>query len=192
MTISKPVFQILQERLKNDPTAEKSRVISQLILEMELQSFELSKSLEGIISRITLDIPKISDKVIDQRNEIGNFKSVLDNARKSVKNQQVKSSSLDSLFQLDCANERVKAVQLCLKDADNWSTVSAEMDALFVALDHRRAVARLADAEKSLQVLKSDESSAEINIDDREQLLQDLRIKFRTILCSEVNYFCCR
>ena len=162
----------------------KEEIISEHILEMEVKRMELNNRLEGIIYKMTKELPKISKEVSNQQNEIRNFKLVIENAREVVNSQNIKATSLQSLAILDRALERVKSSQLFLKDKDNWNTVSAEMESLFAAQDYDKASKRLIEAEKSYQLLLSNPNAK--NIYERKTLLDSLRNRLLASIRVEV------
>ena len=173
----------LNGEVKND-SVKKAELLGQLILEMEVKGMELNKELELIISRMSKDLPRVCKEVSQQKEEIQNFKSVIENARGVVTSQNVKSASLQALSVLDRAVERVKATQLYLKDADNWNTVSAEMESLFAAQDLENASSKLLDAERSFQLLLSNPNAK--NVRERKDLLSSLRLRLLGYLRVEV------
>jgi hypothetical protein len=168
-------------------TTAKADILSQMILEMEIKSLELNSKLENIINKMTKDLPKVAKEISVQKEEIGNFKSVIESARGVVNSQNIKATSLQSLSVLDRALDRIKTTQLFLKDADNWNTVSAEMESLFAAQDYEKASVRLVEAEKSFQTLVSNPNGK--NITERKDLLRSLRSTLLGLLRGEVSAF---
>ena len=145
---------------------------------------ELNSKLENIINKMTKDLPKVAKEVSVQKEEIGNFKSVIESARGVVNSQNIKATSLQSLSVLDRALDRIKTTQLFLKDADNWNTVAAEMESLFAAQDFEKASIRLVEAEKSFQALLANPNGKILT--ERKELLQSLRFRLLGLLRAEV------
>ncbi|KAJ3304356.1 Golgi transport complex subunit 7 [Kappamyces sp. JEL0829] len=141
--------------------------------------------MQEIFTKLTAEMLKIRKKMASQSSEMSSFKGTVVDALHSVHDQQArKSKSLQCLESLTRAADRIKAVQICMKDSDNWGTVVAEMDAFFAASDHTKAFQRIKEAEKSLELLIT--KNAVKDIDQRKGLVDSLKGRLGTMLANDI------
>lgn len=168
---------------QNLSVEEKSAAIGNLLLEIEHESFLLGKKLEGIVEKISAEMPKVEQEI--DRLEIQKLKADIETVQESVNQRHIKSQSVEIISQLDKALEKVKSIQTCLKDADNWNSVPAEMEALFASNNFEKIIVRLREAESSLNLLSA--SSNPVNVEERKKLLAQFKARARSLLVEKVR-----
>ncbi|EGF77069.1 hypothetical protein BATDEDRAFT_27828 [Batrachochytrium dendrobatidis JAM81] len=97
-----------------------------------------------------------------------------------------KSPSIDAAFSqlslMDSILVRMEATRTCLKEAENWNTLSAEMDAIFISKDFAKAARRFAEAKRSLFLLVGSAS-----YDERHRLLTSLHTQLLDTLKGQLE-----
>eukprot|EP00842_Homolaphlyctis_polyrhiza_P006457 jgi/Hompol1/6812/HPOL_005088-RA len=69
--------------------------------------------------------------------------------------QRAIDSTFAGLAAMDLVLQRMEQTRVCLREAENWSSLPAEIDAVLAARDFAKAARRLADARRSLALLHS-------------------------------------
>ncbi|KAJ3272108.1 Golgi transport complex subunit 7 [Terramyces sp. JEL0728] len=161
---------------------DKLNAVSNLILQNEMKKFELSQRLESLSNSTVSNIPKLSNELLQQKEQIEACKVLIEASKKKILSEHQKSVLFDTLLKMDKVMDRMNETKLCLKDTDNWNTVEAEMEALFVSKDLDKAATRLLDAEKSLELLQNSS-----NYDERNTILISLKERFFEILKSDLS-----
>ncbi|KAJ3321526.1 Golgi transport complex subunit 7 [Boothiomyces sp. JEL0866] len=156
--------------------------ISGLILKNEMKKFESSQRLETLTNSAVNEIPKLLKELSQQREQIDACKTLIDVSKRKLLSEHHKSALFDVLLKMDQVLDRMNQTKSCLKDADNWNTVEAEMEALFASKDLDKAAVRLIEAEKSLELLQNSS-----NFDDRSAILMTLKERFFDILKSGIS-----
>jgi hypothetical protein len=175
----------LPERLlecKSLSNSEKILVLQKLEMEIELEKLQKTLELEAIAQKTTLEVPKITREIQIINQEIEKFSQLVITSQQTLQKEYQKITIFEKIVQLDTIKENMILTRNCLKDADNWSTVSSEMESLFAANDLSKASVRLKDAEKSLELL-----STSSNYHERRLLLDNLVDKFKVLLDIEIT-----
>jgi hypothetical protein len=151
-------------------------------MEIELEKLQNTLSLERLSGQAILEIPQIQREMESVKAEIEKFKVLVYNAREKLQRECQKTSIFDELGKLDQVVRNMIATRSCLKDADNWNTVAAEMESLIASMELEQAAVRLKEAENSLEIL-----SNSINYNERKDLLLSLKSKFVTLIKSTLT-----
>ncbi|RKO85821.1 oligomeric Golgi complex subunit 7, partial [Blyttiomyces helicus] len=85
------------------------------------------------------------------------------------------------LMRLDSVRARMESTRVALKEAENWSTLAAELEAIFAVRDYDRAAERLQEAARSLVLL-----SQAPDHDDRRALLGKLRNQLEAAVSPQI------
>ncbi|KAI8822483.1 oligomeric Golgi complex subunit 7 [Fimicolochytrium jonesii] len=157
-------------------------VASNLVLKLQLLSLDVSMKFEQLSEEAVRNMPramydlelirKDADKV---KEAIRNGRTVFESAEKGG------GGAFKDLMKLDRVRNRMTATRHSLKEAENWSTLSGEMNAIFSAGDFEKASVRLDEARKSLVLLSASPDYAE-----REALLDELQATLQTATNARV------
>ncbi|KAJ3313830.1 Golgi transport complex subunit 7 [Boothiomyces sp. JEL0838] len=147
-----------------------------------MKKYELSQKLEMLTSSTVTEIPNLLKALEQQKEQIDACKTLIEASKKKIVTEHHKSALFDVLLQMDKVLDRMNQTKSCLKDADNWNTVEAEMEALFVSKDLDKAASRLIEAEKSLDLLQNSS-----NFGDRNAILISLKERFFDILKAGIS-----
>ncbi|KAJ2999490.1 Golgi transport complex subunit 7 [Globomyces sp. JEL0801] len=171
----------MKEESVESLATRKIDAINNLTVNYELLKLEKSIQLQHLTTSAINRMPNILADMKKLQLQINDIHSLVASTKVSLNEKHSNDNVFESLVQLDRVASRMKATRSCLKDADNWSTVSAEMEALFVAKDYTKVAQRLEEADKSLSILSN------VNdLNDRKELLQSLSDQFITLLKSDL------
>ena len=138
----------------SDQSATKRSSLVKLISELEIQKYKLIQNLE-LKSRLTiekLDLKKRS--VTKLKDDLENFSRLVQKTEKEVSFGLV-SESIDKIRRLDRSKDSLLAARNRLTEADNWKTVTSELEALYAKKDYFKAGERLLASSASLENLQN-------------------------------------
>ena len=130
-----------------------------MMAEMQLLIQKESQRLDKLCVEATASLPHTIQ-------DMDGLQSQLDLLLGIIEGQRVgrigASGEVDSAFQrlaqMDLVLSRMTATRTCLREAEHWNTLSAEMEALSISLDYEKAAVRLAEARRSLVLLETSPS----------------------------------
>ena len=90
--------------------------------------------------------------------------------------------ALNSLLNLDTIKSRMEASRDALKEAESWSTLTSELNAIFASRDLERAGLRLRDASRSLVLLEGTP-----DYEERKNMLSELQNQLQIEMTSKLR-----
>lgn len=151
-----------------------------LINEFNLLSQDFAAQLARLSNEIVKGIPRALFDLEQVRRDAINMSATIGTVRKEFENTE--GDAFKQLGHLDIIKSRMDSTRLLLKEAENWSTLSSEMDALFLSKDWDRSAGRIQDASRSLILLRSSS-----DYEDRKEMLTKLKDQLEEAILPSLN-----
>ncbi|KAJ3145735.1 hypothetical protein HDU86_000829 [Geranomyces michiganensis] len=159
-------------------SANIDQVASGLVLKLQLLSLDVSSKFEQLSDEVVGNMPRaLYDLEVIRKDAKKVGEALVDGKRDFDRAERGGGGAFKDLVKLDLVRGRMVATRLALKEAENWSTLAGEMDAIFAAEDFDKASLRLEEAQKSLTMLSATPDYAE-----REALLLELQTKLQATI----------
>lgn len=127
---------------------------SQLAMKLQLFIQEVNKSLEETSQEVLHNLPRVVRDAEAIRQEV----MVLQSEMRAVKDDVAKvehdtAKSMQMLLKIDGLKSRMQGACKALQDADNWTTLSADVEEVFQSRDFVAIAAKLQGMQQSLKIL---------------------------------------
>ncbi|XP_015928975.2 conserved oligomeric Golgi complex subunit 7 isoform X1 [Parasteatoda tepidariorum] len=122
----------------------------------KLQSFiqEVNISLEKTAEQVNQNIPRITREIEIMRNDAKQLKEQMNNAKGDVmKVEHDASQSMQILLKIDHIKSCMQEASKALREADNWTTLSADVEVVFSNGDINEIATKLIGMQNSLEIL---------------------------------------
>ncbi|ORY27717.1 hypothetical protein LY90DRAFT_513367 [Neocallimastix californiae] len=127
-----------------------------LLIKLENAGQQISKSIEKISNEVVKNIPRVIYDIENIRKDTRAMQENINRVRMDYRKFNTDSSEvIQPMFLLDTIRLRMEETRKLLKEAENWSNLSSEMDDLFNNKEYERAAVTLEDAQNSLTLLKN-------------------------------------
>ncbi|KAJ3299266.1 hypothetical protein HK104_009482 [Borealophlyctis nickersoniae] len=146
------------------------QLASTLVLKLQLLSQEVSSKLDKLSDEAIRNMPRVLYDFELLRKDVHSVRSAVEDAKRQFETAEGGNNAFQDLVRLDTVRTRMELTRHSLREAENWSTLSAEMEAIFAARDYEKAATRLEEARRSLALLSSTP-----DYEDRRALLAKLQ-----------------
>lgn len=139
---------------QNEAQGNPEKCASSVVMKLQLAIFEISNSLENTSSLVVQGLPRLLRDIELLQNEVKHFQKKI--AALELQVGQVEkdtAESLDNIIRLDSVKKRLHATSKALKEADNWTTLMADIEELFESNDLMAISQRLSSLRQSLDLL---------------------------------------
>lgn len=122
----------------------------------KLQSFiqEVNISLEKTAEQVNQNIPRIAREIEVMQNEAKLLQQQMSNVKGDVMKVEYDSSqSMQVLLQIDHVKSCMQEASKALREADNWTTLSADVEEVFESGDINTIATKLVGMQNSLEIL---------------------------------------
>jgi len=127
-----------------------------LLIKLENAGQQISKSIEKISNEVVKNIPRVMYDIENIRKDTHAIQENINRVRMDYRKFNTDSSEvIQPMFLLDTIRLRMEETCKLLKEAENWSNLSSEMDEIFDHKEYERAATTLEDAQNSLALLKN-------------------------------------
>ncbi|KAJ3165640.1 hypothetical protein HK101_000188 [Irineochytrium annulatum] len=152
---------------------------SHLVNRLQLHAQELSSRLDGLADEAVRSVPRILHDIgFISRDGATLGSTILAIQRElDAADRGVSHAAFDALLRLETVRSRMEASRSSLREAENWNTLTAELEAIFAAGDLERAGIRLREASRSLSLLHGTP-----DYDERRKLLIKLQNQLEAAL----------
>ncbi|TPX58703.1 hypothetical protein PhCBS80983_g02928 [Powellomyces hirtus] len=155
----------------NGEVTSLDQVASGLVLKLQLLSLDVSNKFEQLSDEAVRNMPRaLYDLELIRKDAQKVNEAIIEGKRDFDRAERGGGGAFKDLVKLDLVRNRMVATRLALKEAENWSTLAGEINAIFAAEDFEKASIRLEDAERSLNLLSATPDFAE-----RKALLAELQ-----------------
>lgn len=127
-----------------------------LLIKLENAGQQISNSIEKISNEVVKNIPRVLYDIENIRKDTRTMQENINRVRMDYRKFNTDSSEvIQPMFLLDTIRLRMEETRKLLKEAENWSNLSSEMDEIFNNKEYERAATTLEDAQNSLAILKN-------------------------------------
>ncbi|GFY65548.1 conserved oligomeric Golgi complex subunit 7 [Trichonephila inaurata madagascariensis] len=122
----------------------------------KLQSFiqEVNISLEKTAEQVNQNIPRIAREIEVMQNEAKLLQQQMSSVKGDVMKVEYDSSqSMQALLQIDHVKSCMQEASKALREADNWTTLSADVEEVFESGDINTIATKLVGMQSSLEIL---------------------------------------
>ncbi|XP_067125689.1 conserved oligomeric Golgi complex subunit 7 [Centruroides vittatus] len=166
------------------PEAKENKEAYSSTLVMKLQLFiqEVNNALEVTSQQVMQVIPRIVRELDAMREEALLLKEQMKTVKDDItKVEHDSTKSMKTLLLIDSVKSRMQEATKSLKEADNWSTLSADVEDVFQTGDINAIAARLVGMQNSLEILVHVPNYAE-----RFQRLENLKNRLEAMLSPQL------
>jgi len=155
---------------------------SNLVMKLQLFIQEVSKSLEETSQIALNNIPRVLREVENIKNESTLLKSQMMVVKEDVKKiEENTAESMKMLIEVDDVKTRIQNTANALQEADNWSSLSNDVNVHFEDGDVYKVAEKLIGMQKSLQVLQGVPDYTE-----RYRYLETLKNKLEALISTKL------
>ncbi|XP_032779470.1 conserved oligomeric Golgi complex subunit 7 [Daphnia magna] len=127
---------------------------SSIVMKLQLAIFEINNSLENTSTAVLSNLPRLLRDIELLQNEVVHFQRKLATVEHEVsKVENETTHSLEYIVKLDAVKSKLKATSKALQEADNWTTLMADIEELFESNDLMALSLRLSSLMQSLDLL---------------------------------------
>ncbi|KAI9565512.1 Conserved oligomeric Golgi complex subunit 7 [Daphnia sinensis] len=127
---------------------------SSIVMKLQLAIFEINSSLENTSTAVLSNLPRLLRDIELLQNEVVHFQRKLATVEHEVsKVENETTHSLEYIVKLDAVKSKLKATSKALQEADNWTTLMADIEELFESNDLMAISLRLNSLMQSLDLL---------------------------------------
>ncbi|KXJ29523.1 conserved oligomeric Golgi complex subunit 7 [Exaiptasia diaphana] len=155
---------------------------STLVMKLQLFIQEVNNSLEETSIQCVNCIPRVSREIENLRHEAALLKEQMHLVKEDIKKvEENTAQSMKLLMELDAVKSRMQSASQGLQEADNWTTLSSDVEKVFESGNIKEISAKLVGMHKSLTVLQDVPDYAE-----RRRLLEGLKNKLEALLSPKI------
>ncbi|CAN7997382.1 unnamed protein product [Ixodes hexagonus] len=160
----------------------KEAYASEVAFKLQLFIQEMNSALEDTAQQVQQNLPKVLRDVETMQQEAALLKLQMAAVQKDIaKVEQDSSKSMKTLLELDTIKLRMLEANQALREADNWTTLSADVDQVFQSGDVQAITARLVGLQTSLEIL------ADVpDFEHRSQRLESLKNQLEAMLSTQL------
>ncbi|XP_076469947.1 conserved oligomeric Golgi complex subunit 7-like isoform X2 [Babylonia areolata] len=127
------------------------------------------------LPRVTRELDAVKQESVLLRDQMRSVKQDIETVEKNT------AQSMQMLLTLDSIKSRMKTTADALKEADNWTTLSADMEDVFQSQDVTKITEKLAGMQQSLQILVDTPDYA-----DKCQHLEKLKNRLEALISPQL------
>lgn len=159
-------------------STNKESFASSMVYKLQLFVQEINSSLEETAQQVIHNLPK----VVRETETICRDASLLKGEMRALKEEIVKiqqqsSKPIQTIRAIDLVKNRMQEFSKALKEADNWTTLSSDVENVFVSGDIHAIAVKLVGMHKSLETLKDVP-----DYEDRVHQLEELKDRYQVII----------
>ncbi|XP_028395238.1 conserved oligomeric Golgi complex subunit 7-like [Dendronephthya gigantea] len=167
---------------RKDEKTELDAHASGLVMKLQLFIQEVNNALEETSTQSLNNMPRVLRELEVIRQEATLLKEQMRLVKDDIKAvEQNTSESMKMLLDLDEVKSRIQSASHALQEADNWTTLSADVDKVFLSGNYREIAKKLVGMHKSLVVLHDVP-----DYNERHKLLEGLKNKLEALLSPKL------
>lgn len=140
----------------NSPDAQKNKeqYATNLVLKLQLMIQKVNSALEDTAQQVLQSLPRVLREVETMRQEA----QLLQEQMKTVKEDFIKverdsTTSMKNLLKIDTVKSRMQEANKALREADNWTTLSSDVEQVFESGAVSAIAGKLIGMQNSLEIL---------------------------------------
>ncbi|ESO86524.1 hypothetical protein LOTGIDRAFT_194952 [Lottia gigantea] len=169
-------------RNHKDTAVSKDQYATTLVMKLQMFIQEVNNILEEASQQALQNLPRVMREIDAVRQEASLLQDQMRMVKEDIqKVEQSTAQSMQVLLKLDGIKGRMKTTAEALKEADNWTTLSADVEEVFHSNDIQAITDKLTGMQQSLQMLVDTPDYA-----DRCQHLEKLKNRLEAILSPQL------
>ena len=154
----------------------------QLVMQLQLMIAKLNASLEEQSEQICQNMPKVVREVDALQQEAALLKSSMSVVQNDIeKVNQETGTSMETLVKMDALKQSIQATRNALKEADNWTTLTSEIEETFDSGELSLISQKLNGIQTSLKILTHSE-----DYDDKLRLVEELKNRLEALASPQL------
>ena len=154
----------------------------QLVMKLQLMIAKMNASLEEQSEQICQNMPKVVREVDALQQETALLKSSMSVVQSDIeKVNQETGASMETLVKMDALKQKIQATRNALKEADNWTTLTSEIEDTFDNADLALVSQKLKGIQVSLKIL----SHAE-DYDEKLRYVEELKNRLEALASPQL------
>ncbi|XP_064395035.1 conserved oligomeric Golgi complex subunit 7-like [Halichondria panicea] len=155
---------------------------STLVMKLQLFIQELNKSVEDTSMQMLNNLPRVLRDVESVRQEASLLNEQMMVVKEDIKRVESDTAhSMQTLVELDRVKQRMLLSQTALQEADNWTTLSENVEEVFATGDIQQIAEKLAGMQQSLNVLHDVP-----DYQDRKHVLEALKNRLEALVSPKL------
>jgi len=139
----------------SDPTQNKEAAASSLVMKLQIMIAKLNSALEDQCAAVVQSIPRVIREANQLEQEASLLRDKLVAVRGEMESVEFETrENMSTLVKMDTVKERLAATNRALQEADNWSSLDAQVEDAFDSDDLDKVTDRLAGMQASLRLLQ--------------------------------------
>lgn len=169
-------------RAHKDPTTPLDTYASTLVMKLQLFIQEVNSTIEETSAQIVQGLPKVLRDIESVHQEAEMLKEQMQVVKEDIKLIENNTAhSMKVLVALDGVKTKMVASQKALQEADNWTTLSADVEEVFASQDLQKISTKLLGMQQSLTVLHD-----VADFEDRRRSLESLKNRLEALLTPKL------
>ncbi|KAL5022632.1 hypothetical protein ScPMuIL_001787 [Solemya velum] len=169
-------------RSHKDPATSKDQYAATLVMKLQMFIQEVNHVIEESSQQAIQNLPRVMREIDAVRQEAALLQDQMKSVKQDIqKVEQNTAQSMQTLLRLDGIKSRMTAASEALKEADNWTTLSADIEEVFESQNIQAITAKLSGMQQSLQMLVDTPDYV-----DRCQHLEKLKDKLEAMLSTQL------
>ncbi|KAH3692541.1 conserved oligomeric Golgi complex subunit 7-like [Dreissena polymorpha] len=132
----------------------KDQYATTLVMKLQVFIQEVNNVIEEASQQAIQNLPRVMREIEAVKQEAALLQDQMASVKHDIqKVEQDTSQSMQTLLKLDAIKSRMTLAADALKEADNWTTLSADLEDVFQSQDIQAITAKLSGMQQSLQML---------------------------------------
>ncbi|CAF0719641.1 unnamed protein product [Brachionus calyciflorus] len=167
-----------------DPNQNTEQFVATLVTKLQVFIQEINNSIDETSHQTIQNFPRILREIDVLKQEAFMLKEQMKNVRDDLLKveKNTVNESMKLLLDLDIIRTNLLNVQIALQEADNWTTLTSDLDSILQTKDINKISNHIESMQNSL-ILLQDESMEYAN---RCALLEDFKNKFETLMSADI------
>ncbi|XP_058958542.2 conserved oligomeric Golgi complex subunit 7-like [Pocillopora verrucosa] len=168
-------------RIRDDRTPIDAHA-SNLVMKLQLFIQEVNNALEETSTQSVNNIPRVLREIENIRHDASLLKEQMNLVKEDIRVvEENTAQSMKMLMEIDTVKSRMQDASRALKEADNWTVLSSDVDKVFESGDVSAIAAKLEGMHKSLTVLQDVPDYAQ-----RRRRLEGLKNRLEALLSPKI------
>lgn len=160
----------------------KDQYATTLVMKLQMFIQEVNNVIEEASLQAIQNLPRVMREIEAVKQEASLLKDQMVVVKQDIqKVEQDTAQSMQTLLKLDAIKSRMTSAAEALKEADNWTTLSADVEDVFQSQDVQAITSKLSGMQQSLQMLADTPDYAE-----RCQHLEKLKNRLEAMLSPQL------
>jgi hypothetical protein len=170
---------------QKDTNQNQEQFVATLITKLQVFIQEINNTIDDTSSQAVQNFPRILREIEVLKQDAFMLKEQMKNLREDLLKveKNTVNESMKLLLDLDIMRTNMMKIQFALQEADNWTTLTADLDSMLQTKDLTKITAHIESMQNSLLMLQDEDSLDYLN---RLSLLEDFKNKFEMRMSADI------